>query len=211
MNFADRIKDSTTSTGTGPIVLSGTPPIGFAAFGDVYGWDDPVPYCIADQSGPNWEIGVGTFDGATGLTRTTVLSSSLGGLPVAFTAGMKDVFVTVPASVLSALTSPLTNGSYLPVLLLASSGNAFYRYTITGNMTLAEPSFGQDGHRIKLWVVASGADRVLTLNSLIKIPSSSAFTSPVTILSGKKAKLLLEYDASLNGGQWELTSFINGY
>ena len=85
------------------------------------------------------------------------------------------------------------------------------RIIATGDLTIAVPTGGTDGANLELWITASGADRSLSLNAGIKVPTSSVFTSPQTISSGKKAKLLLQYDATLNGGQWELTSFVNGY
>jgi hypothetical protein len=106
MNFADRVKDSTDSTGIGPIVLSGTAPTRFQTFASAFGSAPvAVSYCIADQSGPNWEVGIGTFNGTTGLTRSAVLASSNAGGFVAFTAGTKDVFCTVPAAMLQPFTA----------------------------------------------------------------------------------------------------------
>ena len=104
-----------------------------------------------------------------------------------------------------------TTIAYAATIAPASAGDVTYRVILTGPLTLNLPTSGADGDRVKLWLTASGADRVLTLNASYKIPSSSILVSPVTITSGKKAKLLLEYDATLNGGQWEVTSFINGY
>jgi hypothetical protein len=55
-------------------------------------------YTIADQSGSNWEVGIGTYTSAgTTLSRDTVLSSSNSGSLVNFGAGTKNVFVTYPA------------------------------------------------------------------------------------------------------------------
>lgn len=102
--YADRVKDSTSSTGTGAITLSGSAPSGYQTFGTAFGTTpQTVSYCIADQSGVNWEVGTGVFNGATGLTRTTILSSSAAGAAVNFTAGTKDVFCTAPAKYVNTL------------------------------------------------------------------------------------------------------------
>jgi hypothetical protein len=104
--YADRVKDTTLSTGTGAITLAGVAPTGYQTFAAGFGASAvTVSYCIADQAGNNWEVGVGTFNGTTGLTRTTVLGSSNAGAPVAFTAGTKDVFCTAPAKYLDTFTS----------------------------------------------------------------------------------------------------------
>lgn len=97
--LADRVKDTTTSTGTTAITLSGTAPTGYQAFATAFGSASlVVPYCIVGTS--EWEVGKGTFNGTTGLTRDTVRSSSNSGALVNFSAGTKDVFVTANAELL---------------------------------------------------------------------------------------------------------------
>ena len=96
---ADRVKDTTTSTSTGAVTLSGTAPTGFQSFNSGVGNGNSCYYTIADQSGANWEVGIGTYtNSTTSLSRDTVLASSNAGSLVNFTAGTKDVFVTYPAS-----------------------------------------------------------------------------------------------------------------
>jgi hypothetical protein len=95
--LADRVQETTTSTGTGPVTLAGAV-TGYQTFA-VIGNGNTTYYTIADQGGANWEVGIGTYS-TTGptLTRTTVLSSSNSGSLVNFTAGTKTVFVTYPSS-----------------------------------------------------------------------------------------------------------------
>ena len=78
MNYADRVKDTSASVGTGPITLFGAPITGFRSFLSAFpsGAVD-VPYAIDDGAG-NWEIGIGSFADSV-LTRTQVLSSSSNG------------------------------------------------------------------------------------------------------------------------------------
>mgnify|MGYP006294637699 CR=1 FL=1 len=90
----DRVRETTTVTGTGPATLLGAP-VGFQSF-SVLGDGNTTYYCIADQSGPQWEVGIGTYSGSV-LSRDTVLSSSNAGLLVGFTAGTKDVICTYPS------------------------------------------------------------------------------------------------------------------
>jgi len=104
--YADRVKDSTSITGTGAITLSGTAPTGFQSFATAFGASpQTVAYCIADQTGNNWEVGTGVFNGTTGLTRVTVLASSNGGSLTNFSGGTQDVFCTAPAKYLDTFTS----------------------------------------------------------------------------------------------------------
>jgi hypothetical protein len=94
--LADRVQETTTTTGTGAVTLAGAV-TGYQSFA-VIGNGNTTFYTIADQGGSNWEVGVGTYS-TTGptLSRTTVLASSNSGSLVNFTAGTKTVFVTYPA------------------------------------------------------------------------------------------------------------------
>ena len=95
---ADRVKETTTTTGTGTVTLLGAS-TGYQSFA-VIGNANLTYYTIAGQTGNEWEVGVGTYTSSgTTLARTTVLSNSSGTQPSAlsFSAGTKDVFVTYPA------------------------------------------------------------------------------------------------------------------
>jgi hypothetical protein len=89
--LADRVRQTTTSTGTGTITLDGSVD-GFQSFA-VIGNNNTTYYTIA--GGTQWEVGIGTYYGGT-LARTTVISSSTGA-KLDLAAGTKDVFVTLPA------------------------------------------------------------------------------------------------------------------
>ena len=94
--LGDRVKETTTVIGTGTATLLGAT-TGFQSF-SVVGNGNTTYYCIADQGGPNWEVGIGTYTSAgTTLARTTVLASSNAGGLVSFTSGVKDIFVTYPS------------------------------------------------------------------------------------------------------------------
>ena len=94
--LADRVRETTSVTGTSSAVLLGAV-TGFQSFA-VIGNGNTCYYTISDQSGPNWEVGIGTYStsGPT-LARTTILSSSNSGAIVPFPAGTKDIFVTYPS------------------------------------------------------------------------------------------------------------------
>ena len=94
----DRVKETTTSTGTGTINLAGAE-TGFKTFVAGIGNTNTTYYCIAHQSAAEFEVGIGTVTDASPdtLSRTTIISSSTGSA-VNFSAGTKDVFCTLPAS-----------------------------------------------------------------------------------------------------------------
>lgn len=92
----DRVKESTTTTGTGTVTLAGasTGYQSFSAIGDT----NSTYYTIAAQTGTEWEVGIGTYTASgTTLSRDSVLASSNSGSLVNFSAGTKDVFCDYPA------------------------------------------------------------------------------------------------------------------
>jgi hypothetical protein len=94
----DRVKDSTTTTGTGTITITNTAPTGFRTFASVMATGDVFNYTISSSGGSEWEVGVGSLSASTTITRDSVLASSNANALVNFSAGTKDVFITIPAS-----------------------------------------------------------------------------------------------------------------
>ena len=93
---ADRVKQISTTTGTGTISFSSTVN-GFQTFANVCSTGDTCYYTIQEESGTDFEIGHGTFNASGQLERTNVLQSSNSDSAVSFGAGNKDVFITYPA------------------------------------------------------------------------------------------------------------------
>jgi hypothetical protein len=111
--LADRVLETTTTTGTGSVTLLGAS-LGYQSFA-VVGNSNSTYYTIADLGGANWETGIGQYS-TTGptLARTTVLASSNAGSLVNFTAGTKNVFITQPAeNTVVASNNPGTAGAVL--------------------------------------------------------------------------------------------------
>ncbi len=94
----DRVKETTTTTGTGTLNLGGAA-TGFETFVAGIGNSNVTYYCIAGQGTAEFEVGIGTVTDASPdtLSRTTILSSSNSDSAVNFSAGTKDVFCTLPA------------------------------------------------------------------------------------------------------------------
>ena len=92
----DRVKETSTTAGTGTLTLAGAV-TGFQAF-SVVGNGNTTYYAIVDAATGDWEVGLGTYTSSgTTLSRDTVLSSSNGGSLVTFAGNPKDVFVTYPS------------------------------------------------------------------------------------------------------------------
>jgi len=98
----DRVKESSSSSGTGNITLGGAIP-GYQTFNAAIATGSTVYYTIHNLTAGDddeWEVGVGTFTSPATLARTTVLSSSAGApTKTNFTAGASglEVFITQPA------------------------------------------------------------------------------------------------------------------
>jgi hypothetical protein len=92
--LADRVKETTSTTGTGTLTLAGAV-AGFQSFAAVGNGNTT---CYAITSGNDWEVGIGTYTSAgTTLSRDTILSSSAAGAAITVAAGA-SVFVTNAAS-----------------------------------------------------------------------------------------------------------------
>jgi len=92
----DRVKETSTTTGTGTFTLAGAV-TGFETFSSAIGNGNTTYYAISLQGGAEFEVGLGTVAAGT-IARTTVISSSNSDSAVDFSAGTKDVFCTLPAS-----------------------------------------------------------------------------------------------------------------
>lgn len=114
--FGDRVKETTGSTGTGPVVLGGAVS-GFQTFASGVGNGNETYYTIVNENDGTWEMGIGTVSGVN-FTRDTILSSSNGGLAVSFSAGTKSIFGTVASqnfgSTLDAAAHALIDHTGLP-------------------------------------------------------------------------------------------------
>ena len=90
----DRVKETTTTTGTGTYTLAGAV-AGFEAFSEI-GNSNTTYYCCTD--GTDFEVGIGTYTASgTTLARTTILQSSNSDNAVDWSAGTRTIFCTLPA------------------------------------------------------------------------------------------------------------------
>ena len=95
----DRVKEGTTSTGTGAFSLGGASST-FDPFNSYMTNGDTTYYAVVHTSSgvDEWEVGIGTWNTGNTLSRTTVLAGSNGASAQSFSAGTKDIFMTYPAS-----------------------------------------------------------------------------------------------------------------
>jgi hypothetical protein len=97
LQLADRIRETCTSPGTGNVTLLG-PVTGYKSFSNGIAVGSTCYYTLADQSGANFEIGIGTLTNATTLARTQVIANNLGTTAlINFSSGTQDVFIDLPS------------------------------------------------------------------------------------------------------------------
>ncbi len=123
----DRVKETSTTTGTGTLSLAGAVS-GFQTFVAGIGNSNVTYYAIVNDSGTEFEIGIGTVTDASPdtLSRTTILESSNSDSAVDFSAGTKTVFCTLPAS--KAVFEDNNNDVTLPDDLTLGSDGAIINF-----------------------------------------------------------------------------------
>ena len=138
----DRVKETTTSTGTGTINLAGAADT-FETFVAGIGTTNTCFYCISHQTANEFEVGIGTVTDASPdtLSRDTIISSSNSDSAVNLSAGTKDVFCTYPASKapsasMTATTYVTTHNSTLSDDQTIDSGVLAGPVTVTGTQTI---------------------------------------------------------------------------
>ncbi len=178
LKMRDRVKETTTTVGTGAYTLGGAT-TGFRAFGAVLSNADTCYYVCTD--GVSWETGLGTYTHSikTGhqLARTTIYASSNSGSAVNWSAGTRDIFQSYPAEGLLFTANNLSELIGTRTLVLANLG-----------LLPSSQSGGANGQVVRLssadaWVAASRADTVDQLVGLM-FRQGNAYWPPGSVITG---------------------------
>jgi hypothetical protein len=154
--LADRVRETTTTTGTGTITLDGAT-TGYQSFSAI-GNGNTTYYTIAGQTGSEWEVGIGTYTSSgTTLSRDTVLASSNSGSKVVFSAGTKNVFCDYPAG--KAIYGDANNDVAVTGNITVGNGIVVNAATVSQNYTIAS---GYNGLSVGPITVASGKSVTVT-------------------------------------------------
>ena len=170
----DRVKETTTTTGTGTINLGGAA-TGFETFVAGIGNSNVTYYCIAGQGTAEFEVGIGTVTDASPdtLSRTTILSSSNSDSAVNFSAGTKDVFCTLPAGrTIREVDTALNVPTGTSAQRAGSPAAGDFRYNTTtgrfeGYLGSAWGSFGASNSFFTNIFAGDGSDTTFTLSQTI--------------------------------------------
>jgi hypothetical protein len=130
----DRVKETTSTTGTGTVTLSGAA-TGFQSFSSGIGSSNSTYYTIA--LGNQFEVGIGTLTNATTFTRDSVITSSNTNTLVNFSAGTKDIFCTLPASKAIVLNTSSQIDVTGDTFITTSDGNITLTPNGTGKVSLS--------------------------------------------------------------------------
>ena len=160
----DRVKETTTTTGTGTINLGGAQ-TNFETFVAGIGNSNTTYYAIVHRSNAEFEIGLGTITDASPdtLARTAIISSSNSDSAVDFSAGTNDVFCTMPAS--KAVHEDGSSDVTLPNDLILGSDSAVLKFGADSDTTLTHT----DGTGLTL----NSTNKLLFRDSALGINSSA--------------------------------------
>ena len=91
---ADRVKETTTTTGSGSLTLLGAA-TGFRTFNAAVGVGVATYYALLDANGTGWETGTGQLTDSTHFTRTTISKSSNANAAISLSSGTHTLFVSL--------------------------------------------------------------------------------------------------------------------
>lgn len=227
--IADRVKETTTTTGTGALSLGGAV-TGFRSFGSVCATNDTCYYCLqaVDGSGTptgDWEVGLGTYSATNTLTRTTVLSSSNSNAAVNLASGAKQVWIDLSAAEYTATrnTAYAAAAGSTPVFSLVSSGTqatfgpsnpliltgldtANYDYRVTVRLSRGSGGASLDYLRCQFGDTG-GTPTWLTDGAFMSV--TGAATGNLTTSSGVTRVAQVQNNSTLNMGATLDLSFTN--
>jgi len=202
--IADRVRESTTTTGTGTVTLAGAVS-GFQSFSAGIGNGNSTYYTISNNITNQWEVGIGTYTSAgSTLSRTTVLSSSNAGSLVNFSSGTADVFVTYPSeravyvnSANTSVTVPALSASSITNTGL-TSGRVTYASTggllaDSANLTWSGTALSVTGTVAVTGALTATLDSTFSSTGALLISKGTTGQQPGTPVTG-----MLRYNTTTN-------------
>lgn len=181
---ADRVKETSTTTGTGALTLAGAA-TGFRAFGDVCSNGDTCYYVAAHQTPGEWEHGIGTWNTGGSLARTVVIASSNAGAAVNFSSGTKDVFISLPGTEQSRIrlrgtSTPAAPGAgFLDLYARSRAGRMFVEQIgPSGIDTSLQPALF--GNNVMMWLPGTGTTAAISFGGAWTVAATQAHPAITT-------------------------------
>mgnify|MGYP003625595981 FL=1 len=218
----DRVKETTTTTGTGTYTLAGAE-VGFQSFSTI-GNGNTTYYTVTN--GGDWEVGIGTYTASgTTLARTTILSSSNSDNAVDWSVGEKFVFVTQPSSKASFLDASgnLSLGDNDKAIFGAGSDLQIYHDSTTGKSHITESGVSHlviQGQEIQFQtglgttlLVTDSLKVSLRYSGVQKLETSSSgisVTGNVTVTGTVDGRDIATDGATLDNVETEVAALANG-
>lgn len=176
---ADRVRQLSTTSGTGNITLASSV-ASYRAFSSVLSVSDTFYYTIAHLVSDEWEVGIGTYVSLNAFSRNTIISSSNSGSAVNFSAGDKDVFITAPSSKFLQVNNV---GNLIPAdlgaITLGTDTTGNYVGSVATTAPLAGGAAGSEGGVLTLSLATAYGDTQnpyasKTANFVLAAPSGAA-------------------------------------
>ena len=205
----DRVKETTSTTGTGTYTLAGAE-TGFEAFSSI-GNSNTTYYCCTD--GVDFEIGIGTYTlSGTTLARTTILQSSNSDAAFSWANGRRSIFCTQPAEKAVFLDAngnlPITSSSSVGGSLAVTGDGTFggtlgvTGATTIGGLVTANAKIDLNGTEL---ILDADADTSITADTDDQIDIRIAGTDQLTIKDGAMSPVT---DSDIDLGTTSLRSLI---
>jgi len=174
----DRVKETTTTTGTGSFSLAGAV-TGYDSFGQI-GTGNTTYYAVYLDGGSEWEVGIGTYTAPSTLSRDTILASSASGAKVTFSAGQKTIWCDYPAGkavyldASGSISEPIVNISGLSGAISTVDTIAF---DTTYATTLTAGQIGWDGNdTLGLGMIGGNVVQKIGEDTFFYVKASAAIT-----------------------------------
>ena len=195
LKLADRVKETTTTAGSGTVTLLGAES-GFQSFGSGVLNGNKTFYTIIDGSG--WEVGIGQV--ATGasdtLTRDTILDSSNSNNALNLSGGAATVFSTYPADKSVHLDE---NGVLSKTVDISSETNL----AATSGVAL-------DGDTIKGIAATTSASGVTLLSSGVVADDATVAMTPKALYDWTGGTKIATV-GTIGAGTWQGSAIASGY
>lgn len=180
LQLNDRVRETSITTGTVPIVLGGAA-VGFQTISSSISTANTFPYVVELTGGSEWEIGIGSYiSGNNSIIRTQILNSSNNGSIVNFSSGAKNVFISIPASLAPVTVKGLsqfssTSSAELASIISDETGSG--KLVFSNNAVFVSPNIG------------SATGNTLTLSGDLSVSGNVYLSGNVTTLSSNNLSI----------------------